>query len=126
MVYLDPVSGGASEEHVAGQPGRLPADVPQRVVDGRHGGQTERPRRKTELLKELQHDELDSPRVFALDHLEDVVGDRLDRQIRAVAVGLAPAVEALIRFDLDERPMPVSVAGHKGLDGGDFHSGLLK
>ena len=73
------------------------------------------------MLGDFEHDVFDAARIFAFDHFEDVVDEGFDSQVGAVVVGLAPAVEALIRFDLDERPMPVSVVGHKGLDGGDFH-----
>ena len=121
-IDLHLVARMAAEQHVDRDVQRLGRDVPQGMVDGRDGGEAQRTRREALQLQQLQDQELDAPRILALDLHIEIVEQRRQGLVRPMVVALAPAGDALVGVDGDDDPRPVAVAGHEAPQSGDAQS----
>ena len=70
---------------------------------------------------QLHHDILNPARIVTLNHLENVISNRLYREVGASGVRLTPPVEPRVCLHFDETARAVAETCHKRFNGCNFH-----
>ena len=120
-INLNAIAHSTAQQHVNRQTHSFATDIPQRVIQARHCGKTYCSRWKSELLKQLEHDVFNPPRIFAFNQFKNIIHRWTNCQIGTGAITLSPPVNAFICFDLHQRTRPLSHARHKCLDCCNLH-----